>query len=244
VPGTIWLLLGVVALTVALSAAAAAAVTCRAAGCGLDQAKVSLTGVEVGQAVVVVLAVLMVGEEYGTGLIRLSLAAVPRRGTLLAAKAAVTAGLVLVAGSVAVLASVLVGRLVLPGSGFTAAHGYGPVSLADGPMLRAAAGSVLYLVLIALFSLGIAVAVREPAVAIGIVLAVLYLVPIIAALVTDVHWHRHVQQIGPMTAGLAIQATTDLADQPIGPWAGLGVLAAWAAAALLGGGLLLRWRDA
>ena len=30
---------------------------------------------------------------------------------------------------------------------------------------------------------------------------------------------------------------------PIGPWAGLGILAAWAAAALLAGGLLLRLRD-
>jgi ABC-2 type transport system permease protein len=47
-----------------------------------------------------------------------------------------------------------------------------------------------------------------------------------------------------MTAGLAIQATINLGSLPIGPWAGLGVLAGWAAAALLAGGLLLRLRDA
>ena len=47
-----------------------------------------------------------------------------------------------------------------------------------------------------------------------------------------------------MTAGLAIQATRNLRDLPISPWGGLGVLAAWAAAALLAGGLLLRLRDA
>lgn len=47
-----------------------------------------------------------------------------------------------------------------------------------------------------------------------------------------------------MTAGLAIQATTNLRSLPIAPWAGLGVLAAWALAALLLGGLLLRLRDA
>jgi ABC-2 type transport system permease protein len=47
-----------------------------------------------------------------------------------------------------------------------------------------------------------------------------------------------------MTAGLAIQATINLRSLPIGPWAGLGVLAAWAAGALLAGGLLLRLRDA
>jgi transposase len=59
--------------------------------------------------------------------------------------------------------------------------------------------------------------------------------------------HRQVDQqdlaqgTGPMTAGLAIQATTSL---PLSPWAGLGVLAAWATAALLTGGLLLRLRRA
>jgi ABC-2 type transport system permease protein len=55
---------------------------------------------------------------------------------------------------------------------------------------------------------------------------------------------RHLQQIGPMTAGLEIQASTGLHHLPIGPWAGLGVLAAWAGAALLAGALMLRVRDA
>ena len=47
-----------------------------------------------------------------------------------------------------------------------------------------------------------------------------------------------------MNAGLAIQATKNLRALPIGPWPGLGVLAVWAGAALLAGGLLLRLRDA
>ena len=47
-----------------------------------------------------------------------------------------------------------------------------------------------------------------------------------------------------MTAGLEIQDSTGLHGLPISPWAGLGVTAAWAAAALLAGGLLLRVRDA
>ncbi len=111
-------------------------------------------------------------------------------------------------------------------------------------MLRAAIGSVLYLALIALLSLGVATALRDSATAIGTVLGLLYLFPILAAVVTDPDWHRHLQQIGPMTAGLAIQATTGPHDLPIGPWAGLGVLAAWASAALLAGLLSLRLRDA
>jgi ABC-2 type transport system permease protein len=47
--------------------------------------------------------------------------------------------------------------LILPGNGFTPAHGYQTLSLGDGAVLRAAAGSVLYLALIALLSLGTAI---------------------------------------------------------------------------------------
>jgi ABC-2 type transport system permease protein len=136
------------------------------------------------------------------------------------------------------------GRLILPGRGVTAAHGYQALSLADGPVLRAAAGSALYLALIALLSLGIAAAVRDSAPAIGTVLGLLYLFPILTSVVTDPHWQRHLRQIAPMTAGLYIQATADLRSLPLTPWEGLGVLAAWAAGALLAGGLLLRLRDA
>jgi ABC-2 type transport system permease protein len=103
---------------------------------------------------------------------------------------------------------------------------------------------VLYLALIALLSLGAAAALREAAAAIGGVLGLLYLFPIIAAVSGSADLERHLEQIGPMTAGLAIQTTTRLSSLPISPWAGLGVLAAWAAGALLLGGLVLRLRDA
>jgi ABC-2 type transport system permease protein len=244
VAGPGWLLLATVALTVALSALAAGAVKCPPAGCDQDTAKLSLTGIELGQALVAVLAVLVISGEYSTGMIRITLAAMPRRTSVLAAKAAILSGVVVAAGTVAALGSVLVGRLILPGNGFTAAHGYPPLSLGDGPVLRATVGSVLYLALIALLSLGAATAVRDSAVAIGVVLSLLYLFPIIIGVVTDPHWQRHLKQIAPMTAGLTIQATTGLRSLPISPWSGLGVLAAWAAAALLVGGLLLRLRDA
>jgi ABC-2 type transport system permease protein len=143
-PGGGWLALAAIVLTGGLSAAAAAAVTYDA-GTSQDPAKISLTGIDLGQAVIAILAVLTISGEYK---------------------------------------------------------------------------------------------------AIGIVLGLLYLFPIAAAAVTDPDWYRHLQQIGPMSAGLAIQATTNLRGLPISPWAGLGVLAAWAAAALLTGGLLLRLRDA
>jgi ABC-2 type transport system permease protein len=244
-PGTIWLLAATIVLTVAVSTAAATATRCPAgAACPVDPAKLSLTGVEFGQAVVAILAVLAIGTEYSTGMIRTTLTAMPRRAAVLAAKAAVTTGPVLAAAAAAVAGSLVAGRLILPGHGFTAARGFPLLSLADGPVLRAAAGSVLYLALIALLSLGVATAVRDPAVAIGIVLGLLYLFPIVGAVAASPDWQRHLEQIGPMTAGLDIEATTGLRGLPLSPWAGLGVLAAWAAAALLAGGLVLRLRDA
>ncbi|AWS44122.1 ABC transporter permease subunit [Streptosporangium sp. 'caverna'] len=244
VAGTGWLLLGTVLLTLAVSAAAAAAVSCPPAGCDYDTARISLFGVQLGQAIVAILAVLTISGEYGTGMIRTTLAAMPRRTTVLAAKAVVLTGLTLAAGTLAAGASVLAGRLILPGNGFIPAHGRPLLSLADGPTLRAAAGSVLYLALIALLSLGIAAAVRDSAVAVGSVLGLLYLFPVVILMVSDQDWQRLLWRISPMNAGLTIQATTHLSGLPLSPWAGLGVLAVWAAAALLGGGLLLRLRDA
>ena len=243
-PGTFWLVFAAVALTVAVSSAAAAATRCPATGCGQDPTKVSLTGIYLGQVAVAMVAVLAISGEYSSGMIRTTLAAMPHRITVLAAKAALLTGLMLAAGALAVLGSLLAGRFILPGHGFTVAHGFAALSLADGPVLRAAAGSVLYLALIALLSLGAATAVRDSAVAIGLVLGLLYLFPIVADVISDPHLQRHLQQIAPMTAGLEIQATTGLRSLPISPWAGLGVLAAWAGAALLAGGLLLRLRDA
>jgi ABC-2 type transport system permease protein len=244
VPGTIWLLLAVIAATPVLGAVADAVAKCPAEGCQLDPATTSLTGIYLSQAIVVILAVQAIGSEYSSGMIRITFTAMPRRTAVLAAKAIIPTGLMLAAGTIAVLGSVLAGRLILPGHGFTAAHGYPPLSLGDGPVLRAAAGSVLYLALIALLSLGVATAVRDTSVAIGVVLGLLYVFPIITAAVRAPGWHRHLEQIAPMTAGLAIQDTTGLRSLPISPWAGLGVLAAWAAAALLAGGLLIRLRDA
>jgi len=244
VAGPAWLLLATIALTVALGGLTVGATTYATAGAGVDLTRLGLTGVQLGQAVVAVLAVLVVAGEYGTGMIRTTLSAVPHRWTLLGAKAAVVTAAVLAAGTVAVLGSLLVARLVLPGNGYTAAHGVPPPSLADGPTLRAAAGSVLYLALVALLALGVAAMLRDAAAAVGAVLALLYLLPVLLTVVSDPDWERRIRQLGPMAAGLAVQVTRDVDGLPIGPWKGLGVLACWAAGALLLGGLLLHRRDA
>jgi ABC-2 type transport system permease protein len=246
VPGTGWLLAGIVAATAAVSVLALAATRCPAGvACPADTARLSLTGVQAGQAVVAVLAVLAVSSEYSTGMIRVTLAAMPRRAELLGAKAAVVTGLVLAAGTAAAAGCLLAGRLLLPGHGFTPARGFPPLPLGDGAVLRAFAGSVLYLGLIGLLSVGLSVLIRDPGAATGAVLGLLYLAPIIAAFLGGSPvWQHRVERYAPTMAGLAIQDTTGLHGLPVGPWGGLGVLAAWAGAALLAGGLALRWRDA
>jgi len=242
--GTYWLVFGVAALTVAVSSAVVAAASVGSSSGYQDTTKLALTGIDVGQAVVVILAVGVFSNEYSTGMIGVTLAAVPRRGLVVAAKAALVLALVLASGALAVLASVVIGRFVLPGGGFTAAHGYALLSLAHGPTLRAATGSVLYLGLIGLLSLGVALVVRDTAIAVGVVLGLLLLFPILAASVNDPTWKHYIERIGPMTAGLSVQATTGLKGLAISPWGGLGVVALWAAGALVAGVLVFKLRDA
>jgi len=240
---TWWLVLAATVLTVAVSAGAVLASTYQSIG-HQDTTRLSLTGIDMGQAVIAIFAVLVMSNEYSTGMMRLTLTAMPRRLLVLAAKGTTLTGIMVISGVTAVGGCLVAGRLILPVRGFTASHDYPLLSLAHGATLRAASGSVLYLALIALLSLGVAAAVRDSAASIGIVLGLLYLFPLLAQVVNDPTWHRHLEQVGPMTAGLAIQATTGLQDLPISPWAGLGVLAGWAGAALAVGGVLLHRRDA
>ena len=206
VAGPWWLLLAMIAATMALSAGA----TSVGIGGGL-------TGVLLGQALVAVLAVLVISGEYSSGMIRTTLTAIPHRATAFAAKAITLTGVVAAAATAAVSGSLLAGRLLR--------HGHPGPSLAAGPTLRAAAGSILYLTLIALLSLGIATIVRDAATSIGVIFGLLYLLPLVAQVIGDPYWQRLLQRVAPTSAGP-------------------GVTAGWAAVALGAGYLLLRRRDA
>jgi ABC-2 type transport system permease protein len=239
-PGTGWSLLALVAFTVAVGALAAASVDTAhcAPRCEEDTARLTLAGVYLGQVAVVALAAQAVTAEYDAMMIRTTLAASPRRGTVLAAKALVVTAVVLGAGLLGVLGSWLAGRGILPGNGYPA------LSLADEPTRRAFLGTVLYLGLIALLSLGVGAIVRHTAGAITAVLSALYVVPIVALLVSDPLWRDRLLKYAPMSAGLAIQATKGLDALPVGPWAGLGLLAGYAAAAVVSSAVLFKIRDA
>jgi len=100
----------------------------------------------------------------------------------------------------------------------------------------------LYLTLIALLSLCVAAAVRNSAAAIGLVLGVLHLFPITAAVVSNPTIARHLDQIGPLPAGLDAKATIGVKTLPLTRWQGLGV-GLWTVGALLFGALALNSRD-
>lgn len=249
VPSTVWTVLALVVCTVGVGALATGGLSpsgCAGAdnGCAFDTPRVTLAGVYLGQVAVVVLAVLVVTVEYDTAMIRTTLAANPRRTAVLTAKAAVVTAVVLGTAAVTVLCSLIAGRMILPGQGFTAANGYPTLSLADASTLRAFAGTVVYLGLVALLGIGVGMIIRHTGGAIMAVLSLLYTFPIVATLVTDEQWRRWINKLAPMTAGLAIQATRRLETLPIAPWPGLGVLAAYAGAAMIAGAVLFIRRDA
>ncbi|MEV6636236.1 ABC transporter permease [Actinoplanes sp. NPDC051470] len=213
------------AVTLLLAAGLTAVGAALGGGDAIDPVQLRLLGVRLGQAAVAAAGVQLIAGEYGTGLIRMSLLAVPRRTHLLAAKATLlTAGVL----PVAVL-GVGIAVLTLPPS---------------GPLLRAAAESILYLILIGLLGLGVGAAVRSSAAAVGIVLALLYLMPILLQMIPDPDWQRALYRLTPATAVQVIATTVDAAALPIGPWPALGVVAAWTVFALAIGVFTLHRRSA
>lgn len=241
VTSTAWVAAGTVAGMVALSALVITSVDVddcpTPAECLVDTARTSLTGVHSGQLLVAVLSVLAVGNEYASGTVRTTLAAIPGRLRFCAAKTVVVTGVAVLLAGVAVLGCVLVAALILPGNGVA------PPSLRHGPTVRAIAGTVLYLGLIALLSLGTTWLVRDTAVALTTVAGLLYLAPVLARFAPPdlAEW---MLTYAPMNAGLAVQHTVDLDGLPLGPWAGLGVLAGWAGVALAAGATRLALTDA
>jgi ABC-2 type transport system permease protein len=190
----------------------------------VDPVQLRLLGVRLGQAAVAAAGVQILAGEYGNGLIRATLLAVPRRLDVLAVKAGLLTALVTPVAVVGVGVAVI---------------GLSP----DAGLVRAATTSVLHLILVALLGLGVAAVVRSSAAAIGIVLSLLFLMPMLLRMLPDPDWQRMLYRLTPATAVQAITTTVDNSVLPLNPWAALGVVAAWSAGALAWGTLLLHRRD-
>jgi ABC-2 type transport system permease protein len=247
IPSTGWLLLLVVVamIGVGLSVTGTLRVDdCGEHRCALDTVKLSLAGVRLAQVGAAILGVLAVTSEYATGTITPTLAAVPRRSFVLVSKLVVVAVLAMGSAVVGVAGALLTARVVLPHRGFTAATGYPVSGLVHELTQRAALGTVLYLMLIALIGVGVGLLIRDTGAAVTLVLTVLLVLPLVAVFVSDTDWQDRIHRYAPMDAGLAVQSTRGLATQPIGPWSGLALLAAYVFAIVVAGGMVLQRRDA
>jgi ABC-2 type transport system permease protein len=193
----------------------------------------SLAGLWFGQIAAAVLAVLVITSEYSTGMIRTTLAALPRRRVVLAAKALLVGVIVVLAGFAVTVACFLVGQWFLRSNGFVYENGYPAASLADGETFRAVAGSAAYLGALALFSLGVGAILRHTAGSITVVLAVV-LGPVIAIGFVPEHIAEYLEKYSLMGAGISMQQTVEREDAiPLAPGWGLAVVSTYAAAALL-----------
>ncbi|MGW0559549.1 ABC transporter permease subunit [Streptomyces sp. NPDC003016] len=199
-----------------------------------DPTFVSFAGTSLGQLAMIVFGVLVVSNEYSTGMIRMSLSAVPQRGTFLFGKITVATALALAVAMVTSFASFFLGQAMLGGL---------KADIGDPGVLRAVIGGGLYMTLIALFSMGVATMLRSPMLALGILMPVFFL---LAPILGNVSATKKIGQYLPDQAGSKImQVVPPLdGDAPYGPWGGLLIMAAWVAAALAGGYVLLKKRDA
>ena len=191
-------------------------------------------GYGVGQIVFIVLGAMRATGEYSTGQIRSTLAAVPTRLPVLVAKAVLVAVTSLVVGLVAVALSTGLVTLILE------PHGMAP-DLSDEASLRAILGVPLYLTAVALLSLGIGFMLRHTAGAIFAGVGLFVVLPILA--IVPVDWVQGVLAYLPGAAGERL-IQGDVPDAVLTPWQGYGVMLGWSALALLGGGVLLKRRDA
>jgi hypothetical protein len=200
-----------------------------------DPTSRSLTGLLLGQLAIGVLGILVITSEYATGTIRSTLAAVPSRPLMLGAKVAIFGLVALVASEVVAFASFFVGQAILSGS---APH----ATLGQPGVLRAVAGSGLYLVVLGLLALGIGVIVRHTAGAITtFVAAVLVLPLLVSALPSSLA--NGIEKFLPFTIGQTMKAVTPQASS-FSPWVGLVILVGYTAVVLVAGGWLLVKRDA
>ncbi len=243
---TFWTLIGVVVLIIGLPALIAAVVPSlsviesRAPHSQLAAftTNTATAGLTFAQLVVAVLGVLVISGEFSTGMIRSSFTAVPRRFPVFAAKAIVLFLTAFVVGLVSFAASWAIAVPLLTAKGYAG-------DLFSSSTLWNVVGAATYLGLVSIFALGIGAIVKSTAGGISTALGVLFLLPIVAALLSSLlpkqTWiadasHYLLSGAGSGMAGLA---NGDLAV-----WANVITVLVWAAVSFVVGALLLQRRDA
>ncbi|QHY95791.1 ABC-2 family transporter protein [Streptomyces sp. S4.7] len=198
-----------------------------------DAVGFGFAGTNVAQLALVCFGVLAVGAEYSSGTVRASLTAVPRRGVFGAAK--------LTAVAVTAFAVTLPTAFVTFAVAQTAMGERQNASLGDPGSLRAVVGLAVYLTLLCLISAGVAMMLRSTVLALGILVPLFFIVSDILASLPGV---GAVARYLPNVAGARILRVVPDDRIDVGAWGGLAVLLLWTAAALCGGLVTLRRRDA
>jgi hypothetical protein len=211
-----------------------------------DPVQAALFGILIGLMVVAAMGVLYMTSEFKRGMIRTTFAASPRRGRVLAAKALVLGSTAFVLGLVATVVSFRLGLPLLRDGGF-APPAYPTPKLTEWPVLRAVIGTAAFVALIAVFALGVGAILRHSAGAITAVLALVILPAFVAIALptTGALWLMRLTPAGGFAIQRAKPPTNMLAEawSSIDPWAGLGVVCAYAVVALALAAWLLRRRD-
>ncbi|MET7672084.1 ABC transporter permease [Micromonospora luteifusca] len=201
----------------------------------------ALAGVVPGLLLTGVLGVLTMTSEYTSGTIRATVAAVPRRPLVLAAKAAVFGAVTLIVGEVASF-------IAFFAVGATLRDGVAAPTLGQPGVLRAVAVTGAGFCLIGLIGLGLGAIIRHSAAAVGVLVAGVYVVAQfigfiahgVASYMPILIVENSLSTTKPVTCGTDGAACPDF----LSAWAGLGVLSLYAVIALTVGGWLLAQRDA
>ena len=232
---------------------------------GMDATQASLGGFfELGQLIIAVLGALTITSEYSTGMIRTSLTAMPRRGTVYAAKLLVFTTVALVISLVTSFIAFFVGQAAMSGSGVSAsllhsitipanAFQNGPSSnvtfsgtivISPGTVLTAIIGTALFVTAAALIAFGLGTIIRHSAGAITAAIGLLFVLPIIVQLLPDT-WRWDIVRFFPDAAGRVLSVTVGQHNPHLwSAWPQFGVTLVYAAVLVGIGAYLFRRRDA
>jgi len=196
----------------------------------------SLTGVIFAVVAFGVLGVLLPGGEYSTGMIRSSLAAVPRRLPVLWGKLAVFAGSIFSVSLAAGFLSFFAGQALL-----SSRHLGVPVTAHDA--LRSVTGAALYLTVAGLIGLALGALLRHTAAGIATFAAVFFVLPLLATLL-PASIGDHLAQYLPSNAGGVLWGGAAYVPNALSPWTGFALLGGYAVIAIGAGAWRLRRSDA
>jgi len=232
---------------------------------GFDATQTTLIGFfEFGQLIVAVLGALVITSEYSTGMIRTTLTAMPRRGTVFAGKLIVFTAVTLVLSLVTSFIAFFVGQALLSGSGMSAslfhsttvplgaienggnvARFVGSVTVTPGMVLTAVIGSALFVTAVALIAFGLGTIIRHTAGSITSAVGLMFVVPIIVQVLPHT-WRDDIMRFFPDAAGRMLSLTVGQNDDQHlwSAWPQFGVTLVYAAVLLAVGAYLFRRRDA